>query len=232
MRAAALLGAGLLASLAGPVVAQVRVHSWDGAFSMNVTSWRDMPFRTVVRQQYDYSCGSAAVATLLTFHYGRATTEAEAFKAMYAVGDKPKIQRAGFSMLDMRRFLQGLGYTAEGYRMTVDELSSLGSPAIALIQVGRYKHFVVVKGVLGRQVLIGDPAVGVRTMSKKEFKAIWNGVVFAIKQPGAFNQQVDWKILPAAPMAFGVPLSTEALTRELAPLYQITPVIDTTAMTQ
>ena len=44
-------------------------------------------------QQYDYSCGSAAIATLLTHHYGLPTTESRVFESMYRQGDHKKIQR-------------------------------------------------------------------------------------------------------------------------------------------
>ncbi|WP_204283799.1 C39 family peptidase, partial [Klebsiella pneumoniae] len=69
-------------------------------------------FRTVVRQQYDYSCGSAAVATLLRYHYGRPTVESDVFSAMWRSGDQAQIKRAGFSMLDMKRYLDSQGYMA------------------------------------------------------------------------------------------------------------------------
>src|SRR5208283_4171640 len=62
-------------------------------------------FRTTWHQQYDFSCGSAAVATLLSFHYGRPTNETTVFKAMFAAGDQARIQVQGFSLLDMKRYL-------------------------------------------------------------------------------------------------------------------------------
>ena len=98
-----------------PALAQVSFHGEGAGASVKVTSWRDIPFRTVVRQQYDFSCGSAAVATLLTYQYGRKVSEAEVFKAMYAVGDQEKIQKVGFSMLDMKRYLDEHGH--EGRRV-------------------------------------------------------------------------------------------------------------------
>ncbi|RYF14189.1 MAG: peptidase C39, partial [Oxalobacteraceae bacterium] len=38
-------------------------------FTAPVTSLIGRRFETVVRQQYDFSCGSAALATLLRYHY-------------------------------------------------------------------------------------------------------------------------------------------------------------------
>ena len=66
-----------------PAIAQVRTHGeGGGSYTVSVISWRDIPFRSVVRQQYDYSCGSAAVATLLRHHYGITVPENEVFQSM------------------------------------------------------------------------------------------------------------------------------------------------------
>ncbi|MDV7389798.1 hypothetical protein RZS08_00535, partial [Arthrospira platensis SPKY1] len=41
-----------------------------GAVSVPTVSLKGARFIATLRQQYDFSCGSAAVATLLTHHYG------------------------------------------------------------------------------------------------------------------------------------------------------------------
>jgi predicted double-glycine peptidase len=167
---------------------------------------------------------------LLTYHYGRPTTEPSAFKMMYASGDQAKIRQLGFSLLDMKRYIQSIGMKAEGYRLGLAELKSLDAPAIALIQMGRYRHFVVIKGVRQDRILVGDPALGVREIPAREFAKMWNGVVFAIagERPSQFNAAGDWEVRAHAPLDVGLPaLSADVLTRELAPLYQITPLIAT-----
>ena len=68
----------LAVAAASPGQAQIVINN-GGAYALNVVSYRDIPFRTVVRQRYDFSCGSAALATLLRHHYGRDVTEADVF---------------------------------------------------------------------------------------------------------------------------------------------------------
>lgn len=197
-----------------------------GSFNLKVTTMKDIPFRTVVRQQYDYSCGSAALATLLHHHYGVEVGEDEIFKAMYAAGDQPKIRKSGFSLLDMYNYLDGLGFKADGYRATYEQLARAKAPAIAMISVGNYRHFVVIKGVRDDKVLVGDPALGMKTYTREEFSQVWNGVIFAIKSsPGraAYNREEEWRPWAVAPL--GDPLSASSLsrfTRDLPPMYQIT----------
>jgi uncharacterized protein len=220
------------AALSAPSPAQVRTHGEGGGhFSLNVMSWRDIPFRTVVRQQYDYSCGSAAVATLLRYHYGLSVGEAEVFQSMFARGDQERIRQVGFSMLDMRSYLEGRGYGADGLRLSLDRLASLNTPAIALITHNNYRHFVVVKGVSADRVLVGDPTFGLQTYTREEFEAVWNGVVLAIRRPpeGAaapsYNSPEEWRPWAVAPLgdARG-PVSPTDLMLGMRELYQITPV--------
>ena len=214
--------------------AQLAIPSgWGPGGRVGVVSWRDIPFRTVVRQQYDFSCGSAALATLLTHQYGLDTSETDAFTAMYAKGDQAKIRKVGFSMLDMKRYLAARGFASDGFRLSLDDIARAGRPVIALVTLGRYRHFVVIKGVTNDRVLVGDPALGLKTYGRAEFLAMWNGVAFALRDARAarsptFNARSEWEPWSRAPVGAvrTQAVSPAELSRNLAPLYQITPVLN------
>ncbi|CAG2146236.1 hypothetical protein LMG31506_03359 [Cupriavidus yeoncheonensis] len=177
-------------------------------YSVPVTSLREARFKTTVRQQYDFSCGSAAVATLLTFQYGESVSEELAFANMFVNGDQDKIRREGFSLLDMKRFLESRGYLADGYELPLSKLEETQIPAIVLISEGGYHHFVVVKGVKGNRVLIGDPARGTRSISREHFESIWESqLLFVIHnrtELARFNLAADWRVAPMGPYWMGV----------------------------
>jgi predicted double-glycine peptidase len=222
-----------LFALLGIARADAQATLTDGGmmFTVPVTSMADIPFRTVVRQQYDYSCGSAALATLLHYHYDMPVTEAEVFRAMYAKGDQPKIRKVGFSLLDIKNYLANRGLEADGYKLTYDQLVHINRPAIAVVTAGTYRHFVVVKGARNGKILIGDPAGGLRTYSRSEFAEIWNGVIFAIHASSritvGYNRDEEWSPWALAPL--GQPLADDSLsnfTRELPPIYQISTMIN------
>ncbi|WP_425450133.1 C39 family peptidase [Virgifigura deserti] len=177
-------------------------------------SIREARFQTVVRQQYDYSCGSAALATLLTYHYERPTGEDEIFVSMFNVGDQQKIQREGFSLLDMKNYLARQGLTADGFQIPLDKIAEVGVPVITLVNTNGYRHFVVIKGIANGEVVIGDPAFGVNIKPIDEFRTIWSGVVFLIRNEPSkardyFNHQRDWRVRQKAP--FGTALTRDAL---------------------
>lgn len=217
-RVGPLISAGLLLFLTSAAGAgSVWLPDVAGVSNVPARSLQETKFSQVVRQQYDFSCGSAAIATLLTYHYNQQTAEQDAFGAMYAAGDKEKIATAGFSLLDMKNYLESIGYKADGYQATLDTLERAAVPAIALINYRGYRHFVVVKGIQDEEVLIGDPALGIKFMSREEFESHWdNGVLFIIKNRPEigqqhFNQSNEWQLLARAPM--GTALSPDSLAQ-------------------
>jgi uncharacterized protein len=186
----------------------------SGDMDIKVRSLKEARFTRVVKQQYDFSCGSAALATLLSYHYDKPVSETQVFKEMFAVGDQKHIETYGFSLLDMKRYLDNHNYLADGFRISLSRLRELGVPAIALIQVKGYRHFVVVKGVNDSWVLLGDPARGVRSISVKDFDAAWNGIAFIVRNNAEvgkqhFNMKQDWDTLATTP--YGVALARQSL---------------------
>lgn len=192
---------------------------YGGSYGIRLTSLKEARFRTTVPQQYDFSCGSAAAATLLTFQYGHPVSEAEVFLTMYRDGDQDKIRREGFSLLDIRRYLLALGYQADGFELPLDKLFEEGLPAIVLLNDRGYRHFVVVKGLRNGRVLIGDPARGTRAMSRATFEKLWdNRVLFVVhnrREVALFNQPRDWRTAPPAPLDMGI--SREGLQNTVMP---------------
>ena len=181
---------------------------YSGSYSIHLTSLKEARFKTTVRQQYDFSCGSAAIATLLTFQYGYRASEAEVFREMYLNGDQAKIRKEGFSLLDMRGYLHSHGFDADGFELPLDKLFEAGLPAIVLLNDRGYRHFVVVKGLRNGRVLVGDPARGTRAIARRDFDRLWdNRVLFVVhnrRELAAFNEPRDWRTAPPAPLSSGI----------------------------
>jgi hypothetical protein len=185
-------------------------------FNVPVKSMRELRFTSTTRQQYDFSCGSAALATLLTYHYGYPISETTAFKAMWDIGDQNKIRREGFSLLDMQRYLATIGFKADGFQVPLQKLFDSKLPAIVLISEKGYNHFVVIKGADDGRVLLGDPSSGTRSVKREHFESIWpTRLLFVIHDaPGQpqFNTDLDWRAAPRAPLAEAVSRTTIDMT--------------------
>lgn len=181
-----------------------------GNYAIPVTSVKEARFKATLRQQYDFSCGSAALATLLSHHYGQTVSEQLVFEAMFNAGDQEKIRKEGFSLLDMKNYLKNQGYEADGFELPLPSLVDAGLPAIVLVSDKGYQHFVVVKGLRDGRILLGDPAGGTRAISIAAFEAIWsNKVLFVIhnqRNKARFNLLADWQVTPKAPVNYGLSL--------------------------
>ncbi len=130
--------------------------------------------KNVVRQKLDFSCGSAAVATILNYYLGIQATEDQIIQNLFKVGNLQLImKRRGFSLLDIKRFFNLLGYKAVGYKTDLETLQKLNRPAIVTIVLGKYKHYVVFKGVKNGRVLLADPALGNMIIPAEQFNKIW-----------------------------------------------------------
>jgi predicted double-glycine peptidase len=132
----------------------------------------------VVVQQWDISCGAAAVATLLTYQHADPVTEKEV--ALYLIKREEYLQkpelvrlRQGFSLLDMERYVAQRGYKGIGYgKLTLHDLKE-NAPVIVSININGYSHFVIFRGVMRDRVLLADPAWGNRTMTTEQFQNAW-----------------------------------------------------------
>lgn len=208
----------LFAASSGTPVKSGELETYFGGaqFTSNMTTFRERRFTNVIKQQYDFSCGSAAIASLLTYHYDRPTTEAEVFEAMYEAGDQKTIRTKGFSLLDMKVYLEANGYQADGFRVGLDQIQESKIPAIVVIRTRGYQHFVLIKGVSDEEVVVGDPALGTKVYTREKFEEVRDGdIVFVIRSDRDvaeqhFNQEEDWSVRPDAP--FGSALTTDGLS--------------------
>jgi hypothetical protein len=96
-------------------------------------------------------------------------------------GDKEQIKRLrAFSLLDMKRLCNVLGYEAAGYRAEIKDLkNSKYWPCIVPIEIFGYRHFVVLKGVHDGHVFMADPFRGNVSQTLAHFKNSWyESVIF------------------------------------------------------
>ncbi len=170
--------AGLLAACAAPQQPSV----WTP-----VQSVLESRQRHVVVQQWDLSCGAAALATLMNHQHGEAFTEQAVAAAMLRRTDPLSVRiKGGFSLLDMKRFVQhhgNRGYRGRGFmHLSFDQLQGL-LPAILPVDLGGYRHFLVLRGAVAGQVLIADPAFGNRLLPQRDFERAWlAGMAFVVSR--------------------------------------------------
>jgi predicted double-glycine peptidase len=153
-----------------------------------VASFVELRYKNMVRQSNDVSCGAAALATILNYFYDETVTEESVMGGVMTtlsnVSDKEKIEKEGFSLLELKRYAEKLGYVSSGYRLEdVQRLAQLPVPVIGLVNVRGYNHFVAIKGVREGKVYLADPAFGNSTRPVDGFSQEWNGIVLVVLHP-------------------------------------------------
>ena len=160
---------------------------------------KDLRDQNLVKQRFDFSCGAAALATILRYGFGENVTERQILVELFGLlsEEEKAIRRStGFSLLDLQRVAQAKGYNAQGFRLAPEQLALLGGPVIVFIEPRGYKHFAVLRGVRGDRVYLADPSRGNIRMPAYNFLESWlqddgNGIIFVVEPKTG---------LPGAPM--------------------------------
>jgi predicted double-glycine peptidase len=161
-----------------------------GPVRVNVTSMRGLRYVDMVPQHTDFSCGAASLATILKYAYGRDVTEFDVIQGLFKVSDPKVVQKEGFSLLDLKNYVETLGFRGRGYKIEPAVLNRIKIPVIVLLDIKGYKHFVVFEKAEGDRIYIGDPALGNRVMTREDFVKSWNDIVFAIIGKGFIKNTV------------------------------------------
>ncbi len=154
-----------------------------------VRSMKDLRDKDLVKQRFDFSCGAAALATVLHYGFGEKVTEREILVELFDLlsEEEKKVSREkGFSLLNMQRVAQARGYKAQGFRLDAQYLSRLVGPVIVFIEPRGYKHFAILRGIKGDRVYLADPSRGNIRMAVHTFLEGWldetgKGIIFVIE---------------------------------------------------
>lgn len=148
-----------------------------------VKSLQDFNDRYVVKQEHDFSCGSAALGTLLNYCLGESFTEKQIISGLMEYGDKEQIKKLrAFSLWDMQKFVAAIGYKSGGFTAEMSDLKDPAQwPCIVPIELFGYRHFVVFKGIHKDHVLVADPWRGNSSYPIRTFEKMWyKNILFKI----------------------------------------------------
>lgn len=154
-----------------------QVHIWVTK-AQPVRSLLEMRHHDVIIQSWDLSCGAAALATLLKYEWGDPVTEKEIAQGLMArkeYVEHPRLVqvREGFSLLDLKRYVQAHGFKGEGLGQLDFKDLIENAPIMVPVDALGYNHFLIFRGVMGDRVLLADPAWGNRTMTIDKFERMW-----------------------------------------------------------
>lgn len=185
-----------------------------GLYRKSVISLKEAKYAGLIRQHTDFSCGAAALATILKYAYGQPVDESDVLRGLFTVADEQIVRHRGFSLLDIKRYVASLGYRGRGYRIPLPALEHVRIPTLILLDINGYKHFVVLRRAVGEKYYVADPALGNRIMKKDQFEKSWNGIIFAVIGKG-FDRNTSLRNPVAPPTVKRFSLSAPLSDAEL-----------------
>lgn len=140
--------------------------------STPVKSWIEIRDAGIVKQNFDYSCGAASLATLLSIlstqnntSLASAYTEAQILKLIE--------RNDASSFADLKRVAALLGFKAVGYKVTMKQLDALKVPVIVYLEHFKNPHFSVLKHTRKDYIYLADPAWGNLKFTRMQFFKKW-----------------------------------------------------------
>jgi len=146
----------------------------------SVTSWIEIKNKNLTRQKEDYSCGSASLATILKYYYGKDITEKQILDSVMKMKGvtrestlKEYKEANGLSFLDLSTIVNKKGFKALGLALDMDALKKLQIPVILYVKIRKSEHFTVYKGMDDRYAYLADPSMGNTKVRLSKFKEMF-----------------------------------------------------------
>lgn len=154
---------------------------------LHVQTWVEQRRKNVVMQSKDYSCGAAALATLIQYFWGDTLGEERLLRELDEMLTQTEIADRitnGLTMTDLRRLAVRLKYQATIGKLEFEKLSESRVPVVVGVKVRDYKHFVVYRGSDGEYVYLADPARGNLRTPVGQFLQQWqDNAVLVVAKP-------------------------------------------------
>jgi ATP-binding cassette, subfamily C, bacterial len=161
-----------------------------------------------VLQSSEEDCGAACL-TSVSKYYGHFVSIT---RSREAVGTG----QLGTTLLGLRRGFESLGFKTRAVKASLEILDHIKEIPLPGVIHWRGYHWVVLYGKSGKNYIIGDPAVGIRYLKRKELAAAWDGIMLVLEpnpesffqaekaeKEGGFSRFLQ-RVLPYRNLIFGV----------------------------
>ena len=127
-----------------------------------------------VKQEGFKDCGCASMLMIIKYYKGNVSIE--------RLRDLTHTNKSGTSAYNLVRASQELGFSARGFRGSIEDLKSIILPCIAHVIIDNIKHYIVIYEVnfVKEYIVIADPARGIKKLSFDDFNSIWSGVLVVL----------------------------------------------------
>ncbi len=147
---------------------KVQIGHWWGRLNQRY------PF---LAQQSASDCGAACLV-MIGRYWGKRFS-------LNRLRELASVSRSGSSLRGLTTAAEIIGFSTRPVKASLDKLAQQPLPAIAHWE---NKHYIVVYEINKKHVIVGDPAIGQRTLSAKEFIAGWTGYALLLQPTAQFKE--------------------------------------------
>jgi len=204
---AALLLLTTLVASAEAQIGQAPIRDSQRNVQVHVKSWKAFRDQNVVKQNRDYSCGAAAVATICRYYWGDNVSEAMVLRRVEDNLTRAELEervKNGLAISDLRLAAVKLGYLSTIGKLTIAKLHEVKVPLVVALRLEKSDHFVVVRGIRYGWVYLADPIRGNIRMPLWEFEEKWiENAVLVVAKKGQTKSNVSRLGITHAEMSKG-----------------------------
>ncbi len=145
----------------------------------------------IVMQKFDYSCGSASLATLMNY-FKKGILEKDILNSIKKSVSKKEYQQIldeGLSLKNLRDAAEGMGFKATGLAIKPNDLYQANIPILVFLKKKMLNHFTVFTAYHNGVIHIKDPVLGHQLLSEEEFEKMYQGKALFVN----FNNQLPPK---------------------------------------
>ena len=132
----------------------------------------------IIQQSEATECGLASLA-MVAGYYGY-QTDLQNMRAQF------NVSMQGTTLLDIMNFAEKLALTSRPLKLELEDLDELQTPCILHWDLN---HFVVLKSVKGKHVVIHDPAQGVVKLTMNEVSKHFTGIALELTPTKEFRRE-------------------------------------------
>tara|TARA_B100001142_G_scaffold326829_1_gene383107 strand:- start:2280 stop:2885 length:606 start_codon:yes stop_codon:yes gene_type:complete len=172
----------------------------------SMESWQEIKFKNVVKQKYDFSCGSASISTLLKLHDVHVTEieildflkkDYQDIENIAETINNDNIEKIAknnsLSMLDIKKVGEHYGFNVQALEFPYDVIDKLKHPAIVHLETPKGFHFSVLISKSDDFFKLLDPTQGDVLVTAKDFKKIYTGklIIYEPKENPVLLQDLN-----------------------------------------
>ena len=162
------------------LIADVQIYQKEFTINKPIKSWIEIKNKDLTRQDYDYSCGSASLSTILKYYYNLDIGEKDILDDILESKGLNKKNKKKFedsdmtlSFFDLAKYINKKGFKAVGLALDFKSLSKLKAPVILFVKIRKSEHFTIYKNMDKNYVYLADPSFGNIKVKVSKFKEMF-----------------------------------------------------------